>query len=123
MEGNGMLPVRWSGPHSTGLSPATCPNPAGECSEQRNQGPPSPGDEGTPSQTITVGDGLHPTLLWAKGAPLRAGSMVAPAGKLEGKDTRHRGAERGRTGDLGYDLLRFFVKVIDWQTQEITFLF
>ncbi|KRX59188.1 hypothetical protein T09_5959 [Trichinella sp. T9] len=53
MEGNGMLPVQWSGPHSTGLSPATCPNPAGECSEQRNQGPPSPGDEGTPSRTIT----------------------------------------------------------------------
>ncbi|KRX35315.1 hypothetical protein T05_13641 [Trichinella murrelli] len=57
MEGNGMLPVQWSGPHSTGLSPATCPNPAGECSEQRNQGPPSPGDEGIPSRTITVGDG------------------------------------------------------------------
>ncbi|KRX35306.1 hypothetical protein T05_11134 [Trichinella murrelli] len=46
--------------------------------------------------------------------------MVAPAGKLEGKDTRHRGAERGRTGDLGYNLLRFFVKVINWQTQEMT---
>ncbi|KRY80705.1 hypothetical protein T4D_12339 [Trichinella pseudospiralis] len=51
---DGVLRVRWLGPLSTRLPPATQKNTAVKLPEQRNQGSPSPGDDGTGSRTRIV---------------------------------------------------------------------